>query len=158
MLPPIGGMAPKSTSESNPFRRALAPIEARLHALETSIGGLHPDYMARILNKTTQIEEHCHEQLERIVQVMKHQKTALAEHVSKVSEDLTVFVEDLEDRTAQAIRDMEQATQRHHADALEQKSQTPLLHVRVEARGQCVLLQNKKHCLAPDDVAMVPHP
>ena len=110
-------MAPKSTSESNPFRRALAPIEARLHALETSIGGLHPDYMARILNKTTQIEEHCHEQLERIVQVMKHQKTALAEHVSKVSEDLTVFVEDLEDRTAQAIRSMEHATQRHHADA-----------------------------------------
>ena len=110
-------MAPKSTSESNPFRRALAPIEARLHALETSIGGLHPDYKARILNKMTRIEEHCHEQIERIVQVMKHQKTALVEHVSKVSEDLTVFVEGLEDRTAQAIRNMEHATQRHHADA-----------------------------------------
>ena len=151
-------MAPKNTSESNPFRRALAPIEARLHALETSIGGLHPDYKDRILNKMTRIEEHCREQIEHIVQVMKHQKTALVEHVSKVSEDLTMFVEGLEDRTAQAIRDMEQATQRHHADALAQKSQTPLLHVRVEARGQYVLLHNKKHCLAPDDVAMVPHP
>ena len=110
-------MAPKSTSESNPFRRALAPIEARLHALETSIGGLHPDYKARILNRMTRIEEHCHEHIERIVQVMKQQKAALVEHVSKVTEDLTVFVADLEDKTAQAIRSMEHATQRHHADA-----------------------------------------
>ena len=111
-------MAPKSsTSESNPFRRALAPIEARLHALETSIGGLHPDYKARILNRMTQIEEHCREHVERIVQVMKHQKAALVEHVNKVCEDLTVFVEDLEGRTAQSIRSMEHATQRHHADA-----------------------------------------
>ena len=137
-------MAPKNTSESNPFRRALAPIEARLHALETSIGGLHPDYKDRILNKMTRIEEHCREQIERIVQVMKHQKTALVEHVSKVSEDLTMFVEGLEDRTAQAIRNMEHATQRHHADAKALRRELGALESVIDT--QSAQLVKERHC------------
>ena len=149
-------MAPKSTAETNPFRRALAPMEARIHALETSIGGLHPDYKARISNRMTRaeehcrehmtrIEEHCREHVERIVQVMKHQKAALVEHVNKVCEDLTVFVTDLENRTAQSIRSMEHATQRHHADAKALRRELGALESLMDAQSQ-QLMKERRCC------------
>ena len=91
------------------------------------------------------MEEHCREQVERIVQVMKHQKAALVEHVNKVCEDLTAFVEDLEGRTAQSIRSMEHATQRHHADAKALRRELGALESIIDTQSE-QLVKERRCC------------
>ena len=137
-------MAPRSKADANPFRRVLAPIEARLDALEASIGGLHPNYKDRILDRMTQLEEHCRANVEIIARATRQQKEALVEHVNKACKDLTVFVDNFEGRTARSIRTMSEATQRHDKDATALRRELRGLESIIEAQSE--QLVKERHC------------
>jgi hypothetical protein len=102
-----------AAADGNPFRRVLAPIEERLDALDAAIRDIHPFYSQRALDRMAYLEEHCREHANRVLGVVFNQKADLVLQVEKANEAVC----DLERKTSNAIKLLEEATQRHQADA-----------------------------------------
>ena len=156
-------MPPKSKAKVNPFQRVLGPIEDRLDFLDAAIRELHPEYSSRILDRMAYLEDLCRQHVNRVLGVINNKKAELVAKVDKVTKGLSFVVDVLDDKTAKSIKSLEDATQRHHADAKAVRRELgelkSLIDVQTERlmdeRRACEKLLKEAHELVEVDV--LPH-
>ena len=139
------GMPPRSRGKVNPFQRVLGPIEERLDFLDAAIRELHPEYSSRILDRMAYLEDLCRQHVHRVLGVINNKKAELVAKVDKVTTGLSVVVDVLEGKTAKSIKSMEDATQRHHADAKAVRRELGELKSIIDAQSER-LVQERRAC------------
>ena len=138
-------MPPKSRGKVNPFQRVLGPIEERLDFLDAAIRELHPEYSSRILDRMAYLEDLCRQHVNRVLGVINNKKAELVAKVDKVTKGLSFVVDVLEGKTAKSIKSMEDATQRHHADAKAVRRELGELKSIIDAQSER-LVQERRAC------------
>ena len=91
------------------------------------------------------LEELCREHIKRVLGVMNNKKAELVAKVDKVTKGLSLVVDVLESKTAKSIKSMEDATQRHHADAKAVRRELGELESIIDAQSER-LVKERRAC------------